>query len=306
MVTVTGLIRTFAVASNPLQCLPYEDRRTIAFTNGWALSLAFSQFRDIRDSFNTLKKYDVRQLDEDLFEVDFGEFTTISNLQISCVIADLMERYQVTQIKDDVYNIKVAKFVLQGTSTMLRVLRELLLGEYEANYSDKVVLDIGGFQGESAVYFWMHGAKKIVIYEPVSEYCQYIKNNITSNHIDAEIHQSGIGEEEGSMLVDIFDQRVNDGAVAVKELIKIRNIADIINQSNADIAKIDCEGAEISLTTVPNEILRKIPCYMLELHGEATCKAVTAKFVKAGFKVTKTIRRSDYLSIAYFYLLNSS
>ena len=184
---------------------------------------------------------------------------------------------------------------------MLPVFRELLLGDYKASYKDKVVLDIGGFQGESAVYFWSSGAKKIIVYEPISEYCAFIKKNIDLNRINAEIHQSGIGNEDTIMVTEVFEPNWKVGSKPKKESIKITKIIDVINQSGADIAKIDCEGAETCLNAVPDEILRKIPCYMLELHGEDVRKSVTSKFVSAGFKVTKTKICGDGLSIVYFH-----
>ena len=301
MVTLIGLLRTFTVAAQPLDCLPYQDRKTIRFRNGLKLNLTFPQFRDVRDSYTSLKKYEIKQLGPDLFEVNFGEFKTTANMHMICVIADLSHRYHVNKLEDDLFRIQGSTFVLEGTSTLLGVFRELFFGEYKTNFKGKVVLDIGGFQGESAVYFWLLGAKKIVIYEPASKYFQFVKKNVEMNHIDAEIHQSGIGNVNGTLLIDVFSPNppgVNH--VPEKELIKITNITEAISRSGADVAKLDCEGAEMSLITVPNEILRKIPLYMLELHGEDVREAVTSKFLSAGFRVRKIENLGNGLSIVHF------
>ncbi len=85
---------------------------------------------------------------------------------------------------------------------MLVCLQELRTGEYECDCRDKVVLDVGGFEGESAVYFWSKGAKKIIIYEPVAAHVEFIKKNIELNHINAEIHQSGIGNRNGTETIE--------------------------------------------------------------------------------------------------------
>lgn len=76
---------------------------------------------------------------------------------------------------------------------MLPIVREIFLyGEYKGDFRGKVVLDIGGFQGKSAVYFWHVCANKLVIYEPIREYCDQIRGNMKLNDIVSEIHQCGI------------------------------------------------------------------------------------------------------------------
>ncbi len=60
-----------------------------------------------------------------------------------------------------------------------------------------------------------------------------------------------------------------------------------LNKSNADIAKIDCEGAEISLNEVSEDVLRKISLYMIETHNAEIQKLLTKKFEAAGFRHMK-------------------
>ncbi len=290
MVTLTGLIRTLTVTSKPLDCLPYPGRKKILFRNGSAMNLTFSQFRDARDNFSFLRKYRIKQVADDLFEADFDGFTMAADLKIVCRVCEFADffktkNYQIITINnDDIFTIKGNNLRLEGTFGILEIFRELISGEYEADFKDKIILDIGGFQGESAVYFGALGAKKVIVYEPIREYCRLIEKNISLNNVNAEIHQSGIGSENTILALSVFGQP-NGGK---KEIVKITNITDIISQSNADIAKIDCEGAEICLTTVPNEVLKKISHYIIELHGSQVRKAVTSKFIEAGFTLTKS------------------
>ena len=44
---------------------------------------------------------------------------------------------------------------------------------YDCDYKDKIVLDVGAFCGETAVFFYLMGAKKVVIYEPVLDHHKY-------------------------------------------------------------------------------------------------------------------------------------
>ena len=301
MVTLTGLIRTFAVLSQPFAGLPYENRKVLKFRNGWKFNLTYSQFRDFRDSYKALKKYDVNQVTDDVFRSDFGKFKIVSPSPIICSAADLLEKYQINQIGEDAFQIKGGKFELEGTSCMLLVLAEQLKDGYTGNFTNKVVLDIGGFQGETAILFSLAGAKKVIIYEPIEENCRFIKRNVELNRINAEIHNTGIGSEDCIRKMKNEPKNANLGFYPKGEFeMRIENVTEIISQSKADIAKFDCEGAEICLCTVSKEILEKIPYYIIELHGEDVEKQVTEKFLDSGFKVIKRKLKSSSLVTAYF------
>lgn len=116
------------------------------------------------------------------------------------------------------------------------------------------------------------GAKKVVVYEPTKRYCQFITKNIALNHVNADVNPSGIGEADTIMVMEPFDLTSKNRERPRKEIVKLKNAADVITESGADIAKIDCGGAEVCLVKVPNETLRKIRYYILELHGEETRK----------------------------------
>jgi FkbM family methyltransferase len=239
-------------------------------------------------------------LDEDLFEVDFRDFKVTDNLRMVCTFAEMIYRYKVTKLETDYYRVTGYKFTLEGSSMMLFIWRELISGEYKADYKDKVVLDIGGFQGETAIHYWLSGAKKIIVYEPFSKNCQLIEKNIKLNGANVEVHKAGISEKDGNQLLEVFAAHPDDEKN--KELVKLKNITEIINESGADIAKLDCEGAEACLTTVPNNTLRKISKYMLEIHSQEIERNLIEKFTDAGFKVAKLKKMSADISIAYFNL----
>ena len=296
MVTLIGVLRTLVTARNPLNCLPYKGKRRIKFYNCLELNLTFPQFRDVRDCYRSLKKYDVKQVGEDSFEVDFKFFRITADANTIRLITELLVHYKVFRLENKNFRIEGNGFKLEGNFDMLPIVRELFLyGEHKRDFRGKVVLDIGGFQGESAVYFWHAGAKKLVIYEPIREYCDQIRANMKLNDIVSEIHQYGIGIEDAKFLIDVFasDQ-------PKKELVEVKNVSEALANSNADIAKIDCEGAEICLTSVPNEILRKISFYMLELHGVDIQKSVIKKFEAAGFEIKKFTKIKDGVSIVWF------
>jgi FkbM family methyltransferase len=41
------------------------------------------------------------------------------------------------------------------------------------------------------------GANKVIIYEPVTANHQFIKENVRLNHVNAEIHDEGVGDKNG-------------------------------------------------------------------------------------------------------------
>jgi hypothetical protein len=69
--------------------------------------------------------------------------------------------------------------------------------------------------------------------------------------------------------------------------IKVKNIAKIISESGADVAKIDCEGAEISLISVPKETLRKLEYVIIEAHTPQIRQQLVEKFKNSGFTMER-------------------
>jgi FkbM family methyltransferase len=296
MVTLTGLLRTFVTVRNPLSGLPYEGKKRIKFNNGVELDLTFPQFRDIRDCYSSLKKYKVKQLGENSFEADFKSFEIIGDVGTICLVSNLLKHFRINIVGEDKFQIEGKDLKIEGTMGMLAIFKELFLdGEYKGDYAGKVVLDVGGFQGESAVYFWSAGAKKVVVYEPIKEFYSQIRTNMKLNNIPSEVHQAGIGALDTKVKIGVFGDDKSK-----QEVVEVKNISDVIVQSGADVAKIDCEGAEICLTSVSNENLRKISQYELELHGLDVQENVTKKFLEAGFKVTRFKKIDEDVSLASF------
>jgi FkbM family methyltransferase len=300
-----GLIKTVAVSRNPHVALATrfsKKRRLITFVNGSKFWLTWGQFRILRDNYAVMKKYEIQQLEADSFKIKFETFEFTSPLLTLCIVAQLTQKYTVERLADDLFKIKSDRSELEGNLDMLCCVWELEHGEYDRDCRGKTVLDIGGFQGESAVYFTMKGAKKVVIYEPVAEHHKFIRKNMTLNGIDAEIHEAGIGARDEVQTVgyDKTDAGFGFCASGHHEMqIKIRNIAEVIKESGAAIAKIDCEGAEACLVEVPAEILRQIEVYMIEVHAPKIKKELVRKFKDSGFTLTKSIDKNEQMSVIF-------
>jgi FkbM family methyltransferase len=264
MVTFRGLTRTLTVTKNPFSIVVMKltkKRAKVTFANGAQMQLTWPQFRFLRDHYEQVKKYNITQVDDQTFKIQ-------------------TERYQ-----------------LVGSINLMCLLDEIESGIYDYDCHGKVVLDVGGFEGESAVFFWAMGAEKVVVYEPVLEHIKFIKENVLLNKVNAEIHGEGIADKDGEITV-AYDQADNcfgleREGLTNKMTIKVRNIAKVIAESDAKVAKIDCEGAEISIVNVPKNILRQLEYVMVEVHSSQIRQLVIQKFKDSGFTIAKDTQEKD-------------
>jgi FkbM family methyltransferase len=300
MVKLNILWKTLTITKNPIAVLSMKHgnrRESVTFRNGLMFNLTWPQFRVFRDSYSVLTEYSVVQLDDDLFRIKDQESTVVCSAQLMPLVCDLMRDFAVNQTEKDTFFVKKGNFQVVGSAGILVCVRELRAGEYDCDFQGKVVLDIGGFEGDSAAYFWSRNARKIIIYEPVEEHTQWIKKNIDLNKINAEVHQAGIGTKNGTKTIqyeeaDIGFGLLNQGSKNME--IEIRDVSEVIQESGADIAKFDCEGAEESLVDLPAEILRKIDYYLVEVHSQEVREAILEKFTEAGFKLEEERCKSRF------------
>jgi len=300
---LAAIWRTLTLTKNPLAGFLLQrsqSRKAVTFRNGSTFSLTWPQFRYIRDSYKLFARYNISQVDDDLFKLENNEGIIIGDAALMLLISNLTQNYSLKQESEDLYKIWNGYIELIGSRNMLVCIQEQLTGEYECDCRGKVVLDVGGFQGESAVYFWQKGAKKIIIYEPLAENVKYIKRNVELNHVDAEIIQAGIGKEDGTVTIH-FD-RVDPGfgfhSQGSKMVeIQVVDVSKVIEKSGADVGKFDCESAEQYLVDVSPSILRKIPYYIIEVHSPQIRQDVLHKFEGIGYFLKKEFSKHSGFSV---------
>ena len=305
MAKLSVLWRTLTITRSPLLVLSLKrgnSGKTVTFRNGLTYRLTWPQFRVFRDNYPFLTKYSITQEEDDLFRIADKQSKVVCPAGILPLMFDLLQEFGIRQDKE-LFHLKNGKLELVGSLAMLICIRELRTGEYECDCKDKVVLDVGGFEGESAAYFWAKGATKIIIYEPVSAHLESIKKNVALNNIEAEIHPSGIGNQDGTQTIHFNETDPGFGILSkgtnITE-IKITDVSKVIGESGAQIGKFDCEGAEESLVGVPAEILQKIPYYIIEVHSLEIRKGVLKKFLSAGFTLEKEIPKPGEFSVLIF------
>ena len=307
-------------------------KRKIFFRNGITMQVDLAGYRKIRDLFYTLddQKFKIVKWEQrfvfikkhPLFRCSapsvetlqfFGFLLSLASQnwnisQIDALTFKIDKRpssYKIKSLDNRLFVAESEKVSFMGSvESLMAYFLECEKGVYDYDYDGKTVLDVGGFCGESAVFFASRGAKKVIIYEPVKAHHEMIRKNVAMNAVKAELHEEGMGEKNGSLSINYEAADLGFGVLSkgTKTLtIQIKSAQDIISQSKADIAKVDCEGAEISLVGVPREVLGLIRFYIVETHTKAIQDAVTKKFVESGFTQTRVPEHLlGEISVIYF------
>jgi FkbM family methyltransferase len=299
-------------------------KRKVHFKNGITLQLNYADYCIMRDLFYTLDKHDfkVKKSSQDYAftksqppfncivpsteRIPFFKFLTLLNSYSWSIhqtddstfkVEKATLSFKIKQLSNGLYYAKSDNVSIIGPMESLMVY--LVDGEegiYEYDYKGKTVLDVGGYCGESAVFFGGRGAKKVIIYEPVEAHHELIQKNISLNRVNAELHKEGLGDKNGSLNINYDLTNLGFGLLSTGKktlTIAIRSAQDIISQSHADIAKIDCEGAELALVGVPSDNLRLIDYYIIETHTNAIKEAITKKFLESGFRQDRAPRHFE-------------
>jgi FkbM family methyltransferase len=160
--------------------------------------------------------------------------------------------------------------------------------EYKSlSVKDRVVVDVGAFVGDSAVYFALKGARKVIAIEPHPEAYREMLDNIRLNKLEDVIVpiNAGLASGHGRIRIDRGDVERTaityhrpgkcDGeimALCLGELISKYSI-----DSNA-VLKMDCEGCEYDIVLNDYAHVKLFDEIILEYHADVGGKP--AKLLK--------------------------
>ncbi len=182
----------------------------------------------------------------------------------------------------------------------IQLLRSLADEDIEMMYGyldvkGKTVADIGAYLGETTVLFARMGARHIHAYEPL--FFEYVEFNLKLNNItNATVHPYGVFIEEDTYGVAITGS--GSGLLAGATQIKVMPIEEAI----ADVVKMDCEGCEWSLLSIPCDVIKRAEEYAIEIHGPEPL--VVRKLEKCGFLAKLCTRLAPQISIWHFKIKN--
>lgn len=141
------------------------------------------------------------------------------------------------------------------------VIHEIFIKEeYKANVKDKVVIDVGAYCGESAIYFALQGAMKVIALEPDRENYKIALRNIRENGLEDKIVllNKALAPKEGtisfykyvhSSIANSTDpdnmDKLNDKIVI--EQVEAITLDQLIGDEKIGLLKLDCEGCEYSV-----------------------------------------------------------
>jgi FkbM family methyltransferase len=157
------------------------------------------------------------------------------------------------------------------------------------SFDGKVVLDIGANIGDTAVYFALGGAKKVIALEPYPQTYEVTVRNVERNNMAGKISllNAGIGGKEAEILVDLgfksnsssplrgFDDGKKVAIVTLDRLVEKYGL-------EGAVMKMDCEGGEYP-AILGSKKLAAFDEIIMEYHYGY--KNIKEKLEKEGFAV---------------------
>jgi hypothetical protein len=126
------------------------------------------------------------------------------------------------------------------------------------------VLDVGGYLGETAFLSKKWGGTEVIVYEPDDIKAYHAHKTLVLNGVKGIVH---------NCFVNCTNQH---NYVPWSEVL----------MEKFDVAKVDCEGCENGLLSLPYDYIRKIPKWVIECHSSETLRELGEKFLRAGFRVS--------------------
>jgi|LUMJ01.1.fsa_nt_gb FkbM family methyltransferase len=173
------------------------------------------------------------------------------------------------------------------------IIEYLINDSYTIPIKGKVVVDIGSFIGDSAIFFSIKGAKQIFSYEPMPRNYEIARKNIERNNLShlIELHNVACGDIEREILVKEEVKATHQATINSSNRsgtkIPMITLANIVKKIDGDenILKLNCEGCEYQVILKSStSTLRRFEFMMIEYHYGY--KNLEKKLIQDGFDVT--------------------
>jgi FkbM family methyltransferase len=193
---------------------------------------------------------------------------------------------------------------------LVDALLEMFSGSYyeEVDVTDAVVVDVGGYIGDTAIHFALRGAKVVYVYEPSPEFLEIARRNV-SQYDNILLYGYGLGSEDRVDHLAGFGSCRKTGST-IGEEVEIRKastvLLDIIRkEGNIGLLKIDCEGCEWELVNcLESDILNRVAYMYIEVH-RGNHDLLLEKLRKHGFEVKRKKTPYAYPELSAYLLRKS-
>lgn len=202
-------------------------------------------------------------------------------------------KFRKKRVKEDIFEWEYLQETIYGNwPQMMGLIAEYFSGLFDTIYhydwKGKTVLDIGGFVGDSALFFLKKGAKKVIIFEPLSKNILALQYNLKAFKDKIEIEKKAVAEKQGEITLYSDEPEGGLGFGSKQGSFQIQcegmPIEDILDRhSNVDIVKMDCEGGEKYLLNLNPEKIQSIPYWIVETHTSELYYQIPQKFHACGF-----------------------
>jgi len=158
-------------------------------------------------------------------------------------------------------------------------------GEYESlGVEGRVVVDVGAFVGDSAIYFALKGARKVIAIEPHPGAFAEMLDNIRLNNMESVIIpiNAGLASKPGKICIENID--VSDAGVTYHQpgdcpnTVPVVTLGELISRFSISVdnavLKMDCEGCEFDVILNDYEHVRLFRGLILEYHRKHDNKSV--------------------------------
>ena len=151
-------------------------------------------------------------------------------------------------------------------------------GEYEPlDVNGRVVVDVGAFVGDSAIYFALKGAKRIIAVEPYPGAYTEMLDNIKLNNMESVIIpiNAGLASRPGKICIGNIGVETTSGTYHMPGDCPITvpavTLGDLMDRFGIDpndaVLKMDCEGREFGVILNDYEHIRLFRELIFEYHS---------------------------------------
>lgn len=225
------------------------------------------------------------------------------------------ESRAITCIEDQTIPYKGHLLKIRGSETKgFTIYETFLRGDYKnLDVKDQTVLDVGGNIGDTAIFFLMNGAARVILLEPYPTTFELAVENIKSNKLEDKVVllNSSYGQDR-ELVIDEFKIANAGNSLEESEHGKkireysLKSLIEKFKIENA-VLKMDCEGCEYHLLREPDEWISTFTRIQIEYHYGFV--DLVSKLRSAGYEVefTKPVRiinehaSNPIMSVGFIY-----